>query len=527
MKIRLALTILAVILFTADVAGAVEILNVRYWAAPDHTRVVIDLDGEAVYEALEGENILVLNFRETGSTPSLPAEIKINKPGIKKVILKPAANSAMKVELILDKYLKTQVFKLAKFQDKPDRVVVDIFVEQVLREDALKDASARNVKKKIIIVDPGHGGDDPGAVGKKGTYEKDIVLLISREIRKAVNLIPGYRAILTRDGDYYVSFDKRMQIAKDWNACLFISVHADAARNRSAKGSSVYCLSTGAATNEAAKLLARNENLSDIIGGVPNGEGKTDSDQILLNMFQTNTINLSKTYAGTLMNQLDKVNCLKYKNVQEAPFKVLKLPDIPAVLIETAYISNGEEERLLLSSNFQKKVALAVASSVREYLSGTASIAQGSDAVTATDVSVNSKSSKPAQKTNGLADIAAESYKVKPGDTLFSIAKTFNCRVGVVLKLNDRKLEDPLYSGCTILIPANKNAQTVQGNREETGQGKKTDDPEPASRFYIVKKGDTLFSLSRKNSLTVDELRNLNKMKSSDSLLAGQKIKLP
>jgi N-acetylmuramoyl-L-alanine amidase len=530
MKIGHALTILAVILFTANFSGATEILNVRYWAAPDHTRVVIELDGEPVYDiqdVQEGEKLLVLNFREASSRRSLPAEITINKPGIKKVILQPGADGAIKAELILDKYLKIQVFKLAKFQDKPDRVVVDIFVEQALREETVKDVFSRNTKKKIIVIDPGHGGDDPGAIGKKGTYEKNIVLLIGREIKKAVNMIPGYRAVLTRDGDYYVSFDKRMRTAKNWNASLFISVHADAARNRGAKGSSVYCLSTGAAISEAAKLLAKNENLSDIIGGVPNGEGKTDSDQILLNMFQTNTINLSRIYAGTLMNQLDKVNCLKYKDVQEAPFKVLKLPDIPAVLIETAYISNGEEERLLMSGNFQKKLALAVASSVKEYLSGTASIAQGSEAVEMTDTAVNPGEVKPARKVNGLTEVITDYYKIKPGDTLFSIARLFNTKVTVILKLNNRKMEDTLYTGHKILVPVNKNAQRINGNGDAAGETGRTDDAGSASRIYIVRKGDTLFSLAKKYSLTVDELCNFNNMKSSDPLLSGREIKLP
>jgi len=220
------------------------------------------------------------------------------------------------------------------------------------------------------------------------------VLSIGREIKKAINKIPGYRAVLTRDGDYYVSFKKRLQKAKDLGASLFISVHADAARNCSAKGSSVYCLSTGAASNEAARLLARNENLSDILGGVPDSEGNNESNQIIMNMFQTNTINLSKIYAGILMKHLGAVNCLKYKSVQEAPFRVLKLPDIPAVLVETAYISNPEEERLLKKPKFQKTLAATITSSVAEYLSGTAAASESNEVIT-------------------------NYYKVKRGDTLF------------------------------------------------------------------------------------------------------------
>lgn len=454
MKIRYVLIILVVILMSANlsVATVTEIMNIRYWAAPDHTRVVIDVGSVPSFEIQEGKNILTLNFKDSSRGSGLPAKVLVNKPGVKKVIIRPTSNGSVKLELILDKHLKTQVFKLKKFQDKPDRVVVDVFLQEVPVKEIIKEPSSRIKKKKIIVIDPGHGGDDPGAVGKRGTYEKNIVLAISREIKKAVNKVPGYRAVLTRDGDYYVSFSKRLQIAKNLNASLFISVHADAARNRQARGSSIYCLSTGAASSEAAKLLARNDNLSDIIGGVSSDEGNTDSDKIILNMFQTNTINLSKTFAGDLIQQLDKVNCLKYQSVQEAPFRVLKLPDIPAILIETAYISNGEEELLLKSGNFQKKLASAVASSATGYLSGTTSIAQAGDAAEAVE------------------------------------------------KVN------------------------LSGGKKVT---EKVDDAKRVSRTYVVKKGDTLFSLAKNNSITIDEIRKLNNLNGSDLLLWGQKIRLP
>ena len=527
MKIRHALIILTVIFMTSNFARAAEITNIRYWAAPDHTRVVIDLDSEPDYEIQESERLLTLNFKAASSRQSLPAEIQINKPGLKKVILHPAADGSIQVEFLLDKYLKTQVFKLKKFQDKPDRVVADIYLEQVAPPAIIKEPSAKSKKKKIIVIDPGHGGDDPGAVGKKGTYEKNIVLFIGREIKRAINRMPGYLAVLTRDGDYYVSFQKRLQLAKDLNAKLFISVHADAARNRNAQGSSVYCLSTGAASNEAAKLLAKNENLSDIIGGVPNGEGKSDSDQIILNMFQTNTINLSKTFAGSLMHKLAEVNSLKYKSVQEAPFYVLKLPDIPAVLIEMAYISNLQEERLLRNSTFQKKLALAVASSVTEYLSGTASIDQSSDADRGHDKIDKPKEKKPAAKVRAENEANTSYYQVKQGDTLFSIARHFHTEATVLLKLNNMKMEDPLYVDRKILVPANKTEAGMMDERNAAEKAVSAADVKKAARFYIVKKGDTLFSLAKQNSITIDELRRLNQMASSDHLLWGQKIKLP
>jgi N-acetylmuramoyl-L-alanine amidase len=450
---RYLLIILIIFFMFTTYCDATEITNVRYWSAPDHTRVVIDVEDEPSFEIQEGKKFLILNFKGGLCVEKLPAEMFINKPGIKKVIFHTEEDDGVKVELVLDKYSSTRVFKLKKNQDKPNRVVVDIFSQETpLKETVREDRLPKSKKKKIIVIDPGHGGDDPGAVGKKGTYEKNIVLAISREIQTAVNKVPGYRAILTRDGDYYVSFNKRLQIAKDSKASLFISIHADAALNRQARGSSVYCLSTGAASNEAAKLLAKNENLADIIGGVPNCESK-DSDKIILNMFQTNTINLSKHYAANLIQQLNKVNCLKHESVQEAPFRVLKLPDIPAVLIETAFVSNEEEEKLLKSSAFRKNLTSAIVSSATEYLSGTSLIAQ------------------------------------RDNDTEDGDAKT-------------------------IASPEKKIT-------------KKVNDSNKLSRIYNVKKGDTFFSLTKRNSITLDELRKLNHMRDTDSLLWGKKIKLP
>jgi N-acetylmuramoyl-L-alanine amidase len=520
-KIIYCLTITVLALLYGNCYASVEILNVRYWTAPDHTRVVLDVDSETFCDVRESENLLVLNFRDASLNKSIPAETILNKPGIKKLVFYHTDKGGVKIELILDKYRKAEVFKLKKFQDRPDRVVVDIFLQEAPMEEIAKEQVPLLKQKKVIVIDPGHGGDDPGAISKKHVYEKNIVLSISREIKKAINKMPGYRAVLTRDGDYYLSFNRRLQVAKNLNASLFISVHADAARNRKAKGSSVYCLSTGAASNEAAKLLAKNENLSDIIGGVPGSEGKNEFNPIILNMFQTNTINLSKTYAGTLINNLNRINSVKYQSVQEAPFNVLKLPDIPAVLIEVAYISNAQEEHLLKQSSFQKKLAVAVASSVREYLSGTAAIPQGIDAL-----EEDNKAGKANEKQN-YTKITTIYYKIKHGDTLFSVAKLFNTKVAVLLKLNNLKLKDKLFVGQKILVPVNK-----AGNGRETGvatlnQKDKLNGRKKPLRIYTVKKGDTFFSLAKHNSITVQELCKLNNMKSTDSLLYGQKIKLP
>lgn len=517
-KIIYCLTITALALIYGNCYASVEILNVRHWTAPDHTRIVLDVDNETVFDVKESENLLVLNFKDASLNKSIPAEIILNKPGIKKLVFYHIDKGGVKIELILDKYRKAEVFKLKKFQDRPNRIVVDIILEQGSEEGKTTDIISELKQKKIIVIDPGHGGEDPGAVGKRRVYEKNIVLLISREIKKTINKMPGYRAVLTRDGDYYVSFSKRLQTAKDLGANLFVSIHADAARNRKAKGSSVYCLSTGAASNEAAKLLAKNENLSDIFGGVPGGESSNESYQIIMNMFQTNTINLSKIYAGILMKHLDMVNYLKYKSVQEAPFRVLKLPDIPAILIETAYISNPQEESLLKKSSFRKTLAIAISSSIREYLSGTATIPQINDAFKKDD-----QTGKANKKQND-DEITTIYYKIKRGDTLFLVAGYFNTKVAVLLKLNNLKLKDHLFVGRKILVPANK---TGDNEFAASGQENEYSNRKKPSRIYKVKKGETIFSLAKHNSITVQELCKLNNMKSSDPLLYGQRIKLP
>ncbi len=514
------LATLAASLFSTNCYGYLEILNVRHWTAPDNTRIVLDVDGEPAYKAQESENLLILNFKESSFHKSIPAKIIINQPGIQKILFHHIGRDEVKIEFFLDKHQKVEVFKLKKFQDKPDRIVVDITLEQGPKE-AKKTEKIRELKqKKVIVIDAGHGGEDPGAVGKRKTFEKNIVLSISREIQKAINKMQGYRAVLTRDGDYYVSFKKRLQKAKDSGASLFISVHADAARNRSARGTTVYCLSTGAASNEAAKLLARNENLSDILGGVPDNEGNNESSEIIMNMFQTNTINSSKIYAGILIKHLDMVNYLKYKSVQEAPFRVLKLPDIPAVLIETAYISNPQEEILLKKSSFQKKLATAISASTKEYLSGLAAASQSEDTLTG-----NAETGKINKKQHD--EISTTYYQIKRGDTLFSVAKHFNTKIAALLELNHLKLEDPIFVGRKILVPANDAANEETASVTSTASNKKSSIRKKPSNFYTVKKGDTLFLVAKKNSTTVQELLKINNMKMTDPLCYGLKIKLP
>jgi N-acetylmuramoyl-L-alanine amidase len=511
-----------------------DILNIRHWAAPDHTRVVIDVSDDVSYSVVEADGKLYIDLKETGVREDFPHELILNKPGIDTIMITSLPDGIIRVELSLGENVETKVFKQKKFQDKPDRIVIDIEFPEVEKQESKKREEEKVLtKNRIIVIDPGHGGDDPGAVGKQKTKEKRVVLEISRKLRDILNKKKGYRAFLTRDGDYYVPFKKRLKIAREYGADLFVSIHADAFRQRGARGSSVYCLSLRGASSEAAKLLARNENMADIIGGSPNGENSDESDPIILNMFQTNTINSSRTFGSCVLRHLDGVSKVKYGGkVQEAPFIVLKLPEIPSVLIETAYISNPGEEKLLRSSRFQTEIAKAIAASVTEFLP----VQSGQEPSTARIAAKKKEESEEASlkppKKESVKLPPSTNYTIRPGDTLDTIARKHDTKISVLLKLNGIKLTDPLYSGRVLKVPA-KEKDMSDLNKDERAKVSGTSEkspasaPPPATKIYRVKKGDTLDKIARRNNTTIGVLLKLNKMKMHEPLYVGKKLRLP
>ncbi|MGD0277583.1 MAG: N-acetylmuramoyl-L-alanine amidase, partial [Syntrophales bacterium] len=283
----------------------------------------------------------------------------------------------------------------------------------------------------------------------------DVVLKIGKKLRSILNQSKGYQAFLTRGGDYYVPFKKRTSIAHEYGADLFISIHANAARNRNASGSSVYCLSLGGAGNEAARLLANSENMADIIGGSSNGEGKEEADPIVLNMYQTQTINQSKIFGNTVLKQLEVVNPLKYRLVQEAPFRVLKLPDIPSLLVETAFVSNPSEEQKLRKPSFQDQIARVLAGSIEMFLEGEASATGQQIGGTCKELSSHNSNIHVKAK-DGKKPVIAQGpvyYRVKKGETLERIARENGTTLSVLLKINHMGLHDTLMAGRKIKLP--------------------------------------------------------------------------
>jgi N-acetylmuramoyl-L-alanine amidase len=515
MKKRLSISFLVFLIFAvlsvSRAAGVTHILNVRHWAAPDYSRVVFDTSEEAKYTVSKEGKKITIDFEIAIVDEEVPLQSFLNKPGIEKIVVMALPGDTARVEIYLLDNVETKIFKLKKFLDKPDRIVVDIELPEVEKKESEDRLQQRAEKKeKIIVIDPGHGGEDPGAIGKKGTREKDIVLKISRKLKDTLNHRTGYKAFLTRNGDYYVSFKKRLKIAREYGADLFISIHADAVRNRRVRGGSVYALSTRGASSEAARLLASRENLADIIGGSENEDTTDTADHITLDMVQTNTFNLSRRFGSVVLNNIRDVNTLKFRTVQAAPFKVLKLPEIPSVLVETAYISNPVEEQLLRTPAFQQEVADAVAAAVYAFVPSAYSPSSPAP-VHVTRKEEPPRATRTAEATTASLPVYGI-YVVRKGDTLEKIAIRHRTTVGELTKLNKLKRKDHICIGRKLKVPIES-----PGDEEISA---------PTLATYRVKKGDTLDKIAKKHHMSVAAILVLNDVNPQDPLYVNRKLKV-
>mgnify|MGYP001472073359 CR=1 FL=1 len=524
--IILILIIFIVTMFPPKAAALTQILGIRHWSAPDHTRVVIDSSEKAVFETTEAGRKICIDIHKALFPKSIPHEYILNDSAIRTIFLIPLTKKRVRVEITLSEERKSRIFTLGEILNKPHRIVVDVAIPEIEKkqsEDRMRFKISK--KKKVVVIDPGHGGEDPGAVGPHKTLEKDIVLKISRYLRNILRE-KGYDAFLTRNGDYYISFKKRMDMAREYGADLFLSIHADAFRSRHAKGSSVYTLSLKGASSEAARLLAESENLSDIIGGTVNDQNGGDSAPITLNMLQTETINQSKALGMATLKHLQHIIKPKIFTVQEAPFMVLKLPDITSILVEVAYISNPGEEKLLRRNDCQRNIAGAIASAVVDFLpltppgltvvQNTASsfsppsttpqpIPEESPVNSDTGETHSVKASPKGQelKSTGEQDSPKEIilHRVKRGDNLERIARTYHTTVRSIMMLNGLKSKDRIM----------------------VGQKLKIGSPQ---LIHVVKRGDNLEKIARTYHITVRSIMMSNGLKSKDRIMVGQQLKI-
>ena len=312
----------------------------------------------------------------------------------------------------------------------------------------------------VFAIDAGHGGKDPGAIGAGGEREKDVVLAIAKQLAEFINAEPGFRAVLTRTGDYFIPLRERTRLARAAGAHFFISVHADAALNTAARGASVYALSERGATSEAAKWLAERENNADLVGGVTLDDKDRVLASVLLDLSMTASLTESLELGGEVLEELGALTRLHSRRVEQAGFMVLKSPDIPSVLVETGFISNAEDARNLASDGYRERVARAIFRGVREQAlarppQGTAVAAR----LRARSAPVAAASAGPetppptASAALASADACPCDYTVVRGDTLRSIAERFRVPAVAIRRLNEMRTSR-VRAGQTLRIPA-------------------------------------------------------------------------
>jgi N-acetylmuramoyl-L-alanine amidase len=384
------------------IARAAQIVAVRVWPAKDYTRVTLENDSKlkATHFTIKDPHRLVVEIEGVdldNKLKSLVAKIQSNDPYIAQVRVGQNRPGVVRLVFDLKEEVQPQVFTLDPVGEYKHRLIFDLYpqtpsdpITELLKkgsappfaiekppaelpdtakasEDDDKDGQ-KLTRLVTIALDPGHGGEDPGAVGRGGSLEKNVVLSIARRLKARLEQQANVRVMLTRDGDYFVPLNVRVQKARKVQADLFVSIHADAFVEPTARGSSVFALSEKGASSTAARWLANKENAADLIGGINIRSKNQHLASVLLDLSTTAQINDSLKLAKSVLGEIGTINRLHKAQVEQAGFAVLKAPDIPSILVETAFISNPEEEARLSDENYQDQMAEALMRGIRKYL---------------------------------------------------------------------------------------------------------------------------------------------------------------
>ena len=378
-------------LFAVTVQAA-DVKAMRSWHSPEGSRLVFDVNKPVAYKVFTLNNparvvVDIKDSRFLAKPPTTKSEYSV----IRYIRTGQYDKSTYRIVIEINESVKANAFQLAPNSQYGQRLVVDLnrlkpkadiqpnlqvaapAQEQTNVPVSIKKSLEVPGKQKLIVaIDAGHGGEDPGALGKRGTREKDVVLAIAKKVELRINKHPQMQAVMIRKGDYYVGLGKRTRLARDLGADLFVSIHADAVKKRSVKGSSVYALSDKRATSEIAKWLAAKENSSDLAGGVSIADKDDDVATVIMDLMMDNTKHESILFAKDVLHEMKKVGPVLRNNIERASFAVLKSPDIPSVLVETAFISNPEEEKKLNNKKFQNRIADAIYNGINRYAQRTA-----------------------------------------------------------------------------------------------------------------------------------------------------------
>jgi len=415
-------------------AAAAEVSKLRVWADPDKTRAVLDLSEPSSHKlfTLQNPHRVVIDLDAAVLSPGFE-DGPVNSGVITGVRHGKPENGTLRVVLDLSEAAKMKSFMLAPTGQYGHRLVVDLFPASTRQAVTVKHVSdVREPNRNVVIaIDAGHGGEDPGASGPSRTREKHVVLQIARELKRQIDAEPGMQGILVRDGDYYIAHRQRYEKARQARADLFLSIHADAFRDARVSGSSVFVLSRRGASSEYARLIADSENRSDLVGGVKLDEKDDMLASVLLDLSQSATMDASNQVADSILRSLKQTGKTHKPHVGRANFLVLKSPDVPSVLVETAFISNPTEEKRLTQQEFQHNMARSITRGVRDYFYRS-----------------------PPPGTWIAANRSAERHIVARGDTLGGIASRYNVSLSSLRSVNNISGSgDRILVGRELIIP--------------------------------------------------------------------------
>ncbi|MCI0504907.1 MAG: N-acetylmuramoyl-L-alanine amidase [Gammaproteobacteria bacterium] len=425
--------------FLPTLVNATQVNAVRMWSSPEGTRMVFDVDRKVEHNVfvLKDPDRVVIDLQHTVFASPI-TDLDYRESLVKGIRTGSQDNNNLRVVLDVKSNVTPKSFLLNPTNQYGYRLVVDL--EPVNGHAATPAASPANTapaygsaipqqsRDIVVAIDAGHGGEDPGAIGRGGAREKEVALSIARKLEALLRQERGITPVMIRSGDYYVSLRGRIQKARQYKADLFISIHADAFTNEKAQGSSVYVLSQRGASSEAARWLAASENNSDLIGGVSLDDKDDLLASVLLDLSQNATLAASMDVGGRILEELKQSGQVHKSQVEHAGFVVLKAPDVPSILVETGFISNRQEESQLRSQRHQQRIASALLQGIKRYFN----------------------SNPPAGTL--LASSGKRQHLVAEGDTLSSIARQYSISPHLLQSANGLS-SDKIKAGHTLIIP--------------------------------------------------------------------------
>lgn len=553
-----------------------QLKSVRIWPSPDNTRVVLDMSSAPNYNyfTLTGPDRLVIDLKGASNAANL-ARIENNSELVRKIRQStPLEKGGLRLVMDLSSAIKPVVFPLAPAGPYGHRLVIDLPYEEKRSAAAVQSTPVGGKGKGVVIaIDPGHGGEDPGSIGPRRTYEKRVTLAVSQKLAALIDREPGMRAVMTRRGDYFVDLNKRSEIARKAKADLLVSVHADSFHNSTPRGASVWVLSTNRANREMGSWLEKQEKQGELLGGVGKVLAESDPNPYLAQTFLDLSMDKSRAegydVSRQILRSMGKVARLHKKAPEHASLAVLKAPDIPSVLVETGFISNHAEEKLLATASYQDQLARAIFEGIRNYyrahptkgamLTGKGQVSQpvattrpapvarqpvsqprqtqsqpvvtnkmpatarDSGTASGSGVGVIKPYSAAAQESGAPVSSVGDYDKsrmlrhvVKRGESLSRLAEKHGVSQSTLVESNQLRSRD-IQIGQTIYIP--------QQGQSRSAAPVRSDDKSQMIR-HVVKRGESLSRLAEKHGVSQARLVEINKLKSRN-IQVGQVLYIP